>query len=110
LEAVAERAARRGGLISQARLLARAADLTPSGWERNGLLLAAAEAAGEAGSAHISRELLDRIDPEDLDPVQRGRMITARTALAVFIADPAIMVGADAIPNWSRRRCSRPSS
>jgi DNA-binding CsgD family transcriptional regulator len=96
LEAVAERAARRGGLISQARLLARAADLTPSGWERNGILLAAAEAAGEAGSAHISRELLDRIDPEDLDPVQRGRMITARTALAVFIADRAIMVGAAA--------------
>jgi DNA-binding CsgD family transcriptional regulator len=88
LETVAERAARRGGLVSQARLLARAADHTPPGRQRNGRLLSAAEAAGEAGAAHLSLELLDRIDPEDLDPVQRGRMIMARTELSVFIADP----------------------
>jgi DNA-binding CsgD family transcriptional regulator len=88
LEAVAERAAKRGGLVSQARLLARAADHTPPGRQRNDRLLSAAEAAGEAGAAHLSLELLDRIDPEDLDPVQLGRMILARTELSVFIADP----------------------
>lgn len=96
LELVADRAAKRGGLMSKAALLARAADLTTPGRERNSRLLAAAETAGAAGAAHLSRDLLDRLDPADLDQVERGRLITARTALAVFIADPAAVVGAPA--------------
>ena len=90
LDAVAQRAAKRGGLMSQARLLARAADLTPAGPDRNGRLLAAAEAAGKAGAAHLSRELLDRIDPDELDPVQRGRLNHGtRPRWPIFMADPA---------------------
>ncbi len=89
LEAVAEEAARRGGFASQARLLARAAHHTPAGQHRNGRLLSAAEAAGVAGAAQLSRELLDRIDPDGLDTVQRGRLIAARTDVAIFLADPA---------------------
>jgi len=92
LDSVAGLAARRGGLVSQARLLARAADLTPAGAERNDRLLAAAEAAAEAGAAQMSRQLLDRIEPDDLDRIQRGRMTVARSALAVFIADPAAVI------------------
>lgn len=89
LEDVADRAARRGGLVSMASLLVRAAELTPPGRERNGRLLAAAEAATDAGAAHLATGLLDRVDPEDLDDVGRGRMIFTRAELAVFVADPA---------------------
>lgn len=96
LERVADRAARRGGLVSQASLLARAADLTPAGRRRNERLLGAAEAAGAAGAAHLSRDLLDRIDPDDLDPVQCGRLIIARSDLAVFVADPGAVLRAPA--------------
>lgn len=89
LHAVAERAGRRGGLVSRARLLTRAADLTPRGPDRDNRLLHAAEAAVNAGAAQLGEELLDRIDPDELEPVHRGRMIMARTAIAIFIADPA---------------------
>ncbi|WP_319452605.1 MULTISPECIES: helix-turn-helix transcriptional regulator [unclassified Mycobacterium] len=92
LEAVAQRAARRGGLVSQARLLTRAAELTPPGPKRNDRLLFAAGAAAEAGAAQLSSDLLDRIDATDLAPVQRGRMIVTRTELAIFIADPGPIV------------------
>lgn len=88
LEAVAEKAARRGGLASQARLLARAAQHTPAGRLRNGRLLSAAEAAGAVGAAYLSQELLGRINLDQLNPVQRGRLITARTEQAIFLADP----------------------
>lgn len=96
LEAVAERAARRGGLVSQARLLTRAADLTPRGAKRNDRLLFAAEAAADAGAAQLSKDLLDSIDPDDLVPVQHGRMIKLRCEIALFIADPAPIMRAPA--------------
>ncbi len=96
LEAVAQRAAKRGALVSQARLLARAADLTPAGPDRDDRLLAAAEAAGEAGAAHLSRDLLDRIDPDDLDQIQQGRRIMGHTQVAIFIADPAAVMSSPA--------------
>lgn len=89
LEAASEIAARRGGLVSRAGLLLRAAELTTPGAERNGRFLAAAEAASAAGAVHLAGDLLDRIQPTELDAVQRGRMILARTELAVFVADPA---------------------
>lgn len=92
LAEVAQRAARRGGLVSQARLLARAASLTPPGELRNDRLLSAAEIAGAAGTAHLSRDLLDRIDAKRLDSTQRGRLLIAQAALAMFIADPAAVV------------------
>ncbi len=88
LERVAQRAGSRGGLVSQARLLSRAASLTPNGSLRNERLLAAAEVAGSAGAAHLSRELLDRIDGEKLDGVQLGRRLTAEAQWAMFVADP----------------------
>lgn len=96
LEASAERAVRRGGRLSAARLLARAAELTSSGPARNGRLLAAAESAAEAGAAQLSLQHLDRIDAEHLDAVQLGRLTTVRASLALFLADPVQLVHAAA--------------
>jgi DNA-binding CsgD family transcriptional regulator/tetratricopeptide (TPR) repeat protein len=92
LEATAERAARRGGLVSQARLLTRAADLTPSTANREDRLLAAARAAADAGAAQLAHDLLDRLDPSGLDPVQHGQLIMLRTELALFMADSVLLV------------------
>jgi DNA-binding CsgD family transcriptional regulator len=91
LNAVAERARRRGGLVSQSSLLARAAELTDDPRQRNERLLAAAEAAGSAGAAQLSREILGRVDPTHLDQVQRGRLLMAQAATAIFVADPAVV-------------------
>ncbi len=92
LAAAADRAGRRGGLVSQARLLTRAAELTPTGDRHADLLLAAARAAADAGAAQLAQGLLDRIDAHDLGPVQRGRLIMIRTELALFLADSAGIV------------------
>lgn len=97
VEAVADRAGKRGGLMSQARLMARAAELTPKGRDRNGRLLAAAEAALEAGAAQLSIQLMDRLDTDSLDAVQRGRLIAARAFTGLFLADPGIVRGASAM-------------
>ncbi|GAY14009.1 LuxR family transcriptional regulator [Mycobacterium sp. shizuoka-1] len=92
LAAVADRAARRGGLVSQARLLIRAADLTPPGAGRDDLLLAAARAAADAGAAQLAQDLVDRISADGLDAVAHGRLIMIRTELALFLADSALVV------------------
>lgn len=119
LDHAADRAGKRGGFISRASVLARAADLTPSGPARWSRLLAAAEAALAAGAAEIARGLLADIDadveraagrdaatagdptvaaavgsaatdPTALDPVSRGRIIVLKTTIAIFTADPAL--------------------
>lgn len=87
MERAADAAGGRGGTASRARLLARAADLTPAGPERDGRLLSAAEAAAMAGAAQFALELLDRIDIDNLDPVGEGRVLTLRAMLALFLAD-----------------------
>ena len=88
LELAADAAGGRGGTVSRARLLARAADLSSPGPEREARLVAAAEAAAVAGAAHFATELLDRIDPTRLDPVADGRVLMLRAMLALFVADP----------------------
>ncbi|MCV7430081.1 helix-turn-helix transcriptional regulator [Mycolicibacterium bacteremicum] len=88
LESVADTARRRGGLTSQAHLLARSADLTPAGHLRNDRLLAAAEIAADVGAAQLSAQLLDRLDEAHLDGLQRGRILMVRSGLAMFTADP----------------------
>ena len=88
LEAVSETARRRGGLASQANLLARSADLTPPGSLRNTRILTAAEIASDVGAAQLSGQLLERLHDAYLDDVHRGRIIMLRSALAMFVADP----------------------
>ena len=95
MEAAADHAGGRGGSASRARLLARAAELTPSGPTRHRRLLAAAEAAAAAGAAQLALDLLDRVDATDLDPVGQGRALTLRATLALFVADAqGIVTGA----------------
>ncbi|PXA68276.1 helix-turn-helix transcriptional regulator [Cryobacterium arcticum] len=89
LEAAADRAGLRGALSSRARSLARAADLTSDTGRRSRRLLAAAESAAGAGAAQFALSLLDKLHADGMDAVARGRSITLRAMLAVFLADPA---------------------
>lgn len=96
LERVADLAGGRGGFSSRASVLAQASALTPPGRLKYARLVASAEAAMAAGAARLSKSLLDDVDEDSLDPVTRGRLISARASQAVFTADPALMhAGAD---------------
>ncbi|KQT02110.1 hypothetical protein ASG23_01770 [Cellulomonas sp. Leaf395] len=92
----ADKTGGRGGTASRARLLARAADLTPDGPSRDGRLIEAAEAAASAGAAQLALEFLDRVDPTQIDPVSQGRVLSLRTLLALFVGDPDGVAGATA--------------
>lgn len=90
LEQVADIAAARGGFASRARVLVEAASLTPAGGHRYARLVSAAEAALEAGSGQLAKDLLDEIDEDLLDPVSRGRYIAAGADHALFVAAPTL--------------------
>ncbi len=90
LAAAALRASRRGGQVSQARLLASAAALTPPGPQRNDRLISAAEIAVAAGAAQLSVDLLDRIDATRVDAPQRGRILTTKATVASLMADRSV--------------------
>ncbi|WP_172979682.1 helix-turn-helix transcriptional regulator [Agromyces agglutinans] len=91
LVGLADRAGTRGGLASRARLLARAADLSPTPSARGILLVTAAEAAIGAGAARLALELLHRIDEDAVDVVTRGRLLFVRAMCGLFLADPAVI-------------------
>ncbi|TIC84880.1 helix-turn-helix transcriptional regulator [Nocardioides sp. GY 10113] len=102
LEQVADLAGRRGGVLSRATTLARAADLTPDGPVRDARRVGAAEAALGAGAAHLAARLLDHLDGHaetgtaGVDPVLRGRTLQVRAALSLFNADPVALSSAPA--------------
>ncbi|WP_410876966.1 ATP-binding protein [Nocardia sp. A7] len=86
----AQRAARRGGLLAGASLLARAAELSEDPGLRDERLLAGAESAAAAGAARFAFDLTDRIqNPAGLAPVDAGRRLFVRASLAMFLGDPA---------------------
>lgn len=87
LEHAADLAGRRGGFLSRAAVLSRAADLTPPGAERNLRIIDAAEAALQAGAAEISRTLLEQLSDDAEVPVLRGRILVLRAALAMFVGE-----------------------
>ncbi|GII56502.1 putative transcriptional regulator, LuxR family protein [Planotetraspora thailandica] len=91
LEYAADLAARRGGFASRASILTRAAELTPPGRVKDSRLVGAAEAALVVGAAQIAHELLERVDVDSADRVDRGRAIVVRCALGLFTADPAVL-------------------
>nr|WP_279587844.1 LuxR family transcriptional regulator [Microbacterium ulmi] len=88
LAAVADLAGARGGFASRARLLARAAALSPEPTLRAERFVSAAEAAIAAGAGVLSRQLLARADRAALDPVGRGRLLVVEAMCAVYLADP----------------------
>ncbi|HEV3173334.1 MAG TPA: AAA family ATPase [Actinocrinis sp.] len=75
LEATAERAVRRGDLVTAATGYERAAALTTGGTRRGDLLLRAAEAATELGRSEQVRRLLREADALELGPVERARSL-----------------------------------
>ncbi|RZS60355.1 AAA family ATPase [Xylanimonas ulmi] len=96
LERVADIAGRRGGFSSRAGVLAQSSALTPPGPLRFARLVSAAEAALAAGVAQLATTYLDDVDEGALDPVARGRLISTRASIAMFIGDPALVgAGAD---------------
>ena len=94
LERVADLAGQRGGYLSRARVLSRASALTPSGEVKDARLVSAAEAAVAAGAVHLSKTLLDDVDPGVITPPVRGRVISLRAIHALFTGDAALVHGA----------------
>jgi len=88
LVALADRAGARGGFLSRARLLARAADVVGAVSARDALLADAAESASLAGQMHLARELAASVDAEAADPVTRGRLAIVGAMSAQYLADP----------------------
>lgn len=84
----ADLAARRGGLASRATILTRAAELTPPGPIRGTRQVGAAEAALSVGAVHLAQRLVDEIDLTAVGAVTNGRVMSVRSALALFTADP----------------------
>jgi DNA-binding CsgD family transcriptional regulator len=95
LEQAAELAGERGGSASRARLLTRAAELSPEGPIRGMRLLTAAESAAQAGAAKLALDLIGQVDVGALDPVSAARVIQLQTLVALFVADrDRILTGA----------------
>lgn len=96
LEAVADAAGARGGFVSRARVLARAAELTPPGRSHDRRVLAAAEAAVAAGAAQVGATLLDGLPVERLPPVDQARVTAVRVSQGLFTGDPDVLAHATA--------------
>ena len=95
LVGLADRAATRGGLSSRARLLARAAELSPEPRRRDERLVAASEAAIGSGAARLALDLLSGVDIDALAPVVRGRFLFVRAMSGLFLGDaPSLLSGA----------------
>ena len=82
LERSAARAQARGGSAAVAAFLERAAALTPDAVHRAQRLLAAAAAKREAGDLDAALALLDGVEPDALEGVQRVRIDLLRAQIA----------------------------
>jgi DNA-binding CsgD family transcriptional regulator len=83
LERSADRARARGGLAAMAALLERSADLTPEPVRRAQRVLAAAQAAFDAGSLGAAAELVASTSAGPLDEFGRAGLRRLRAKLAV---------------------------
>ncbi|UGT55199.1 helix-turn-helix transcriptional regulator [Nocardia asteroides] len=96
LVAAADRASRRGGMISRAGLLRKAAELTEDPALRQERVVSAAESAAEAGAGRFAIELIDRIDLSGCDAVLRGRLLMLRSWLATSLSETPDLASAAA--------------
>ncbi|MEY2580583.1 MAG: hypothetical protein QOE09_432 [Ilumatobacteraceae bacterium] len=82
LERVAARARRRGGGLVAVAGLERSAELSVNPVARARRLLRAAELAYELGRTDLARPLVTRVDNNDLDEAERGRMTLIQELVA----------------------------
>jgi DNA-binding CsgD family transcriptional regulator len=83
LERSAARAQARGGLAAVAAFLERAAELSPESANRARRLLAAADAKRDAGDLEAALGLLERVEPDALDALDRVRVDLLRAKVAL---------------------------
>ncbi|KQP71617.1 hypothetical protein ASF40_07685 [Microbacterium sp. Leaf288] len=88
LASAADTAGARGGMLSRAHLLARAASLSTTVADRSERSVAAAEAALSAGAARLAVQLLDRVDEAALNDVGRGRKLIVEAMSGMFLSHP----------------------
>lgn len=91
IAAAADVAGTRGGTISRAHLLARAADLSPAPAVRSERYLAAAEAGIAAGAARLAWQMLAKVDVASLGAVGRGRALMVEAMCGIYLSDPAML-------------------
>ncbi|WP_218010957.1 AAA family ATPase [Herbidospora mongoliensis] len=114
LERSADRAGGRGGFAARATYLARAAELTPDPGERNRRRAGAAEASLASGAPIQAQALLDSLDVDSLDDVDRGRALTTQAMASIIlglprafgIAPEMFMAGARAFSTHSPERAN----
>ncbi len=94
LAGLADRAAARGARVTCARLLERAAGLSPRTEQAHEFLIAAAEAAISGGRARLAMEWVADLRRDDLDAELSARLLIVTTQCALFLSQ---MSGAGAI-------------
>lgn len=98
LERSADRALSRGGFCAAAAFLRRATDLTPDPARRARRALEAAYSEHCAGAPEAALALLDGLDAEKLDPLQRARLELLRARITFHLTQgsevPGMLLGA----------------
>jgi DNA-binding CsgD family transcriptional regulator len=90
LEALADRAARRGAVTASISALDRAAALATSKARQAELLLRASECAVELGRGRLALEIMSRADGRQLEPFGDARMLIIREAVHPGVASYAV--------------------
>ncbi len=93
LATAADIAGARGGMLSRAHLLARAAALATTVGDRSERSVGAAEAALSAGAARLALHLLARADESTLNDLGRGRKLIVEAMSGLFLSDPTGLRG-----------------
>ena len=98
LERSADRALARGGFAAAAAFLRHATDLTPEPAHRARRALDAANAKHCAGAPEAALELLESVDAEGLDALQRARLELLRAQITFHLTQggevPGMLLGA----------------
>lgn len=83
----------RGGMLSRAHLLGRAAELTPDPALRSERYIAAAEACLSAGAATLALQMLSNADSDRLDDVGIGRTLIVEAMCGLFLSESVALRG-----------------
>ncbi|WP_374977184.1 AAA family ATPase [Microbacterium trichothecenolyticum] len=88
LTAAADAAGARGGMLSRAHLLARAAELSPDPADASERSVAASEAALSAGAARLALQFLARAEESRLNDIGHARKLIVEAMAGLFLSDP----------------------